>query len=650
MMMVSVGLAIGAWALGRMQNEGGFSGKSNGGSGNGQGDASAGAPPGGPPPHGGGGQNGYTAGGGMPRSAPPPHGGYPGGGGAPPPQNGYGGGPGGWGSHSPPKPNGWQQRDETPPQPQSGGSRNTGANSGTHNTGSAQNNHNTNSDNANTNPRPEAKRSGPSGWERAREETRRKEEERKKAAELQRQKEEAERKLKEAREKEQREREAREAARERIAREAREARAARDAKLAQEKKEKEEAAKKTADAEAKAKAEAEKKKADAWAAAKAQAQAIQAKQAAARKKEAEEEAARKADAGIPTEKRQGTAYAYSAIGEKTNPWPRGYPAAAASVSATTTATPRAAPGSVAAAAAARNSPSPTKRPAPPAPNAKTFTGTEDSYSYRPYDTPKQPGHKKAASSIYSGTSYAESATTSATSPPPSMRGAYSTKDPDKIVIKAVYAFTNAFTRTPVTQLVSGTGSVTDGLILRITTEGLFIDDDVRHVPQREWDVKAWTLKLVEVGCPCFPSGFKTEKNQPVEKNRKLFGNNSKPKDQGLMNEAADALLAEFLGGCKDNCRLGLSPSSLGSSTRKSQGSQADIRASQTGQSAKLHVLRASIRDQEGKKYVFVIGEEEGWKIAVGLQRLRRGTQVRALAVSGMSKSDCAGTLTNLGWA
>lgn len=48
------------------------------------------------------------------------------------------------------------------------------------------------------------------------------------------------------------------------------------------------------------------------------------------------------------------------------------------------------------------------------------------------------------------------------------------------------------------QLVSNVGKVTDGLILKIQSEGLFIDDDVRNIPQREWDVKAWTLKLIEV--------------------------------------------------------------------------------------------------------------------------------------------------------
>ena len=131
------------------------------------------------------------------------------------------------------------------------------------------------------------------------------------------------------------------------------------------------------------------------------------------------------------------------------------------------------------------------------PTAKTASD-DDAFSYRPYDKPKAGTYKTAASSIYSESSYAPSQSTARTTPPPSQRGPYRNKDPDKISVKAVYAFTNAFTKTPIAKLVSGMGAVTDGLILRMSTEGLFIDDDVRGVPQREWDVKAWTLKLVEV--------------------------------------------------------------------------------------------------------------------------------------------------------
>lgn len=143
---------------------------------------------------------------------------------------------------------------------------------------------------------------------------------------------------------------------------------------------------------------------------------------------------------------------------------------------------------------------------PPHPTARTET-EDDAYSFRPYDRPKRAVPKAGSTaSTYSESSYAASQSTARTTPPPSHRGPYSTKDPDKIIIKAVYSFNNAFQRTPISQLISGQGSVTDGLILRITTEGLFIDDDVRDVPQREWDVKAWTMKMAEVRYSIFMAG------------------------------------------------------------------------------------------------------------------------------------------------
>ena len=61
------------------------------------------------------------------------------------------------------------------------------------------------------------------------------------------------------------------------------------------------------------------------------------------------------------------------------------------------------------------------------------------------------------------------------------------------------------------------------------------------------------------------------------------------------------------------------------------------------------MLRASIRDQDAKRYVFVLQEAEGWKVAVGLQRLRRGTQVRALGVSGMPVNETRAILEGMGW-
>ena len=448
---------------------------------------------------------------------------------------------------------------------------------------------------ANTNARPSTSMpnsAAKGAWEKAREETKRKEDERKAKETEKKRKEDLEKRLKEMREKDAREREARE----KVAKDARQANL-------------------------------------------------------------------RGDKGDDEWKPKGSTYAFSAGGEKTNPWPRGQPASPA----------------------ARSQPSsPTKRP--PAPTAKTYLGTdEDAYSYRPYDKPKKPMHKKSHSSLYSESSYAASHSTSRTTPPPSHRGPYSTKDPDKIVIKAVYAFNNTFLRTPTSQLVSGVGSVTDGLILRITTEGLFIDDDVRGVPQREWDVKAWTMKLVEVWCPSFrqgPAGTSARvassgsphKHNPV---RRLWGLD---KEKAATSEETDALLVEMMQLCKDNCRFHASSaasssvysaSSVGSSDKRSESSFASSYASSTGssspsyqrrtdnrgvhqtgelKSARLHVLRASIRDQEGKKFVFVITEEESWKISVGLQRLRKGSLVRAFGVSGMSANDARTTLESLGWS
>lgn len=222
---------------------------------------------------------------------------------------------------------------------------------------------------------------------------------------------------------------------------------------------------------------------------------------------------------------------------------------------------------------ARSSPSKPTGSRYEKPSARSFTGTEEETSYRPYDNPRRPGYKSSASSVsgLSESSFAASATTARTTPPPSQRGPYATKDPDKIKIKAVYLFSDSFPTKPIASLVSNQGTVTDGLILHIKTEGLFIDDDVRGVPQREWDVKAWTLKLVEDG---------------------------------------------------------MAKSGLG---------------------AGLHVLRATARDAENKKYCFVLDETEAWKVAIGLARLRKGSQVRALGMNGMKEAEVRGLLSNLGW-
>lgn len=442
-------------------------------------------------------------------------------------------------------------------------------------------------------------------WEKAREETRKKEEERKAKEAEQKRREEAAKRLAELRAKEAKERQAREKEREQKDKETK------DKKL------KEEADQRRKELAERLRREKEEKEAQ-------------------RKKEA---------AAADGATRAGSSYAFSGVGERTSMWPGGRPPASpqnASAGSSPTKDP----------------PSPGKKP--PAPTARTYVSTaeDDTFSFRPYDQPKKKPRRPSISSFNgSDASWAQSHTTARTSPPPSVRGPYTTKDPDKIVIQAVYLFMNQYSKTPASQLVSGVGSVTDGLILRITTEGLFIDDDVRGVPQREWDVKAWTLKLVEVWCPphCMNSSASASaapntsghKSAPhlLYKMATARRNADRDSQKVLNGDEADAYLTEMLRACKDCCRLGLCERTFKNTNV----------ASTTGQTGAwklkgLHVLRATVRDQEGKRYMFVMNETESWKLAFGLQRLRGGTQVRQLGVAGMTPSEARGTLEMLGWA
>ena len=557
--MLIFGVGFGAWALGRTQKDAPppryGPGPSSGGGGQGEGfggaSASSGPPPNAsgpqPPPH---------------SSAPPPQPPPPTPGGAPPPPP----------QQEKPK-SSWQR---SPPQP--GASR------------------------AET----------PKGaWEKAREETRKKEEERKAKEAEQKRREEVAKRLAELRAKE---------AKERLQRE-------KDAKEKDVKEQKERDL-------------AEKRKKDAAEKLEREKREREAKEREAKEREAKaSEEQKKKDTQT---NRAGSSYAYSSVGEKTSMWPNGRPAAAA---------PSSEHGS-----APKNPGSPDKRPPPP--TARTCVTDEDAHSFRPYDKPRKARRQPSVTSIgESESSWAQSHTTARTSPPPSVRGPYSTKDPDKIVIEAVYLFMNQFAKTPASQLISGVGSVTDGLILRITTEGLFIDDDVRGVPQREWDVKAWTLKLVEVWCPphCLNSAAAASASNPAAGAKSppsLFykmatarRNADRDGTKALTGDDADVYLTDMMRACKDCCRLGLCDRTFKNTNIQSPSGQ-------TGEwKAKgLHVLRATVRDQDGKRYIFVLDETESWKVAVGLQRLRRGTQVRQLGVSGMTPSDARGTLEMLGWS
>jgi hypothetical protein len=233
-----------------------------------------------------------------------------------------------------------------------------------------------------------------------------------------------------------------------------------------------------------------------------------------------------------------------------------------------------------AAASATIRSSPTKPVSPFAkyerPTARSHVGTDSGYStHKPFETPRArtsvwPSSASSISGV-SESSYAPSMSTARTTPPPSsFRPRYTTSDPDKIQIKAVYLFSDSSPSRPISQLVANEGPVTDGLILHIKTEGLFIDDDVREVPQREWDVKAWTLKLVEDGATKGPkSGF--------------------------------------------------------------------------------HVLRATTRDTENKRYTFLLDKSEAWKVEMGLERLKGGSQVRSLAMNSMTDHEVKKILAGLGW-
>lgn len=424
-------------------------------------------------------------------------------------------------------------------------------------------------------PKPGQNHSGFNGteWERAREETKRKEELRRKMEEFKRKREAEAKEKQKQREREEMEKELKQR-REQLEKEI----------AAAKEKAEEEAREKMEKEAAEAKAEAEKREAEAKEKAAAQ------KEAMARFAALKEAAAKR------------YAEKMAAEGKKDGPGSAG-------------SVPR--------------TPSPKK---PPFPTARTTIEEDDAYSFRPYDRPRRPYGTASGSSAYSESSYTPSQSTAHTTPPPSHRGTYSTKDPDKIVIQGVYAFNNAFMKTPVAQLVSGQGMVTDGLVLRITTEGLFIDDDLRGIGQREWDVKAWTLKLTEVWCPQMGTSSSTAKGSSNSFSfRRSGAAHSVP-----TTEESDAFVTNLLKVCKNTCRLASGPNDV-----HLHPPQTEFRG--------LHVLRASLRDQEGRRYVFVLQDTEAWKVAIGLQRIRSGALVRALGVSAMSVPDCKTILGGLGY-
>lgn len=70
---------------------------------------------------------------------------------------------------------------------------------------------------------------------------------------------------------------------------------------------------------------------------------------------------------------------------------------------------------------------------------------------------------------------------------------------------------------------------------------------------------------------------------------------------------------------------------------------------QTGEVGGYHVVRANIRDAEGKRYAFILLKEESWKVALGLQSLKRGTQTRSMQTEGISIENTKGILRSTGY-
>jgi hypothetical protein len=65
------------------------------------------------------------------------------------------------------------------------------------------------------------------------------------------------------------------------------------------------------------------------------------------------------------------------------------------------------------------------------------------------------------------------------------------------MIRAAFKFTDSFPK-PVAVVRPGESGITDGLVMRMDTAGVFLDDDKKREPLRQWDIKTWTMKSIEV--------------------------------------------------------------------------------------------------------------------------------------------------------
>jgi len=75
--------------------------------------------------------------------------------------------------------------------------------------------------------------------------------------------------------------------------------------------------------------------------------------------------------------------------------------------------------------------------------------------------------------------------------------------------------------------------------------------------------------------------------------------------------------------------------------------QCSVSTTEGGRHSGQHMIRASVRDAEGRRYLFVCDEGEAWKMAGSVIRLRKGSQARMLAVDGMGTAEASLIMTKL---
>jgi len=192
---------------------------------------------------------------------------------------------------------------------------------------------------------------------------------------------------------------------------------------------------------------------------------------------------------------------------------------------------------------------------------------------------------------------------------PSGRKIYISLHPDKASLRAVAAFHKAVA---IAKLRPNYAGLSEGLILRISHDGLFIDDDVRGVHQKEWDIKVSMLKSVEIYCPNFTS---TPLPPLDRKKSRLRRTNSRDSiltsASNHEDDASELFLDELICSCLSVCQCA-----------GPQPKQQNLTAPAQKQPLITHVLRAELRN--GRKFVFLIEGDEGWKLGVGMQRMRKG--------------------------